>query len=70
LIETLTEIGKQYSATPGQVALNWLITYTGKTVVAIPGATKLGHAQESAGAMTFTLSKAELNEIAKESEKL
>ena len=56
LIETLTEIGKTYNVTAGQVALNWLITYNRETVVAIPGATKLGHAQESAGAMAFTLS--------------
>ena len=69
LIDTLSEIGKSYNATPGQVALNWLIAYRGETVVAIPGATKLGHAQESAGAMAFQLSQSELDEVALASEK-
>ncbi|MHA1996404.1 MAG: aldo/keto reductase [Candidatus Hodarchaeales archaeon] len=68
LIETLKEIGKTHNATPGQVALNWLITYSGETVVAIPGATKLGHAQESAGTLTFSLSRSELEEIVEVSE--
>ncbi len=68
LIETMIEIGKSYNATPSQVALNWLITYNGETVVAIPGATKLGHAQESSGAMTFQLNQSEMNEIAQASE--
>ena len=64
LIEILTEIGQSHNATPGQVALNWLITSNGETVVTIPGATKIGHAQESAGALTFQLSTSEINEIA------
>ena len=59
----LKEIGKKYNATTGQVALNWLITYSGETVITIPGATKLGHAQESAGAMKFSLNQTELDEI-------
>ena len=63
LIDMLLEIGKTYKATPGQVALNWLITNRGNTVVAIPGATKVGHAQESAGGMTFQLSSSEREEI-------
>ncbi len=70
LIDTLSEISKSYNATPSQVALNWLVTYHGETVVAIPGATKLGHAQESAGAMAFKLNQSEMNEIAQASEKL
>ncbi|NHJ32842.1 MAG: aldo/keto reductase [Asgard group archaeon] len=69
LVQTLTEIGKAHKATPAQVALNWLVSYGGDTVITIPGATKVGHVEESAGAMTFTLSKAELAEIAEDSEK-
>ncbi|MHA1199225.1 MAG: aldo/keto reductase [Candidatus Heimdallarchaeaceae archaeon] len=68
LVETLTEIGKAHEVLPGQVALNWLVTYSGDTVVTIPGATKAYQAKESAGAMTFNLSKAELEEISNVSE--
>ena len=63
LIDILTEVGKKYNATTSQVALNWLITNRGKTVIAIPGATKIGHAQESAGAMTFQITNSEREEI-------
>ncbi|MHA1218526.1 MAG: aldo/keto reductase [Candidatus Heimdallarchaeaceae archaeon] len=68
LVETLTKIGKAHEVLPGQVALNWLVTYSGDTVVTIPGATKAYQAKESAGAMTFNLSKAELEEIAEAAE--
>jgi len=61
LVEALEEIGKKYDATPGQVALNWVIHFQGESVVAIPGATKAEHAKESAGAMKFKLSKDEMN---------
>jgi len=69
LVETLTEISKAHEVLPGQVALNWLVTYHGDTVVTIPGATKAYQAKESSGAMTFKLSKAELDEIADISER-
>ena len=68
LVATLTEIGKAHDVLPGQVALNWLVTYSGDTVVTIPGATKVYQAKESAGALTFNLSKADLEEIAEVSE--
>lgn len=68
LVDTLTEIGKAHDVLPGQVALNWLVTYHGDTVVTIPGATKAYQAKESAGAMSFNLSKVELEEIAEVSE--
>ena len=60
LIGALEEIAAQYDATPAQVALNWLITFNGDTVIAIPGASKVKHAQESAGAMKFELADDEL----------
>ena len=60
LIGALEEIGSRYDATAGQVALNWLINAQGESVVAIPGASKVKHAQESAGAMKFQLSDDEL----------
>ena len=60
IVEALEEIAKDYDATPAQVALNWVIHFQGKTVVTIPGATKVTQAEQSAGAMKFKLSEKEL----------
>jgi aryl-alcohol dehydrogenase-like predicted oxidoreductase len=49
--------------TPGQVALNWLVTYYGETVVAIPGASKPRQAEENAGAMGFCLTAKEVERL-------
>ena len=68
VVEALEKIGEKYNATPGQVALNWVIYNQGKSVVTIPGATKAEHARESAGAMQFKLSDddlARLDELSK-----
>jgi aryl-alcohol dehydrogenase-like predicted oxidoreductase len=69
LINILREIAIAHSATPAQVALNWLINFHGETVVAIPGASTAKQAQENAQAMSFTLSPAELTQIDKLSRK-
>jgi aryl-alcohol dehydrogenase-like predicted oxidoreductase len=63
IVHALEEIAKNYDATPGQVALNWVIHFQGQTVVTIPGATKVQHAQQSAGAMSFKLSEDELTRL-------
>lgn len=63
LVKALGEIAARYGATPAQVALNWLVHFQGETVVAIPGASKMHHAQESAGAMTFGLSEEEMAQL-------
>ena len=60
LVAALQEIAAGYEATPSQVALNWLITFHGSAVVAIPGASQARHAVESAGAMGFVLTDREL----------
>lgn len=60
LINMLTTFADKYGVTPGQIALNWLIHYNGDTVVAIPGASKVRHAEENIGAMTFQLATDEL----------
>jgi aryl-alcohol dehydrogenase-like predicted oxidoreductase len=54
--ELVKKLAVKYQATPSQVALNWLINYSGETVVAIPGATKASHATENTGTMKFSLS--------------
>jgi aryl-alcohol dehydrogenase-like predicted oxidoreductase len=69
IVEALEEIGKNYDATPAQVALNWVIHFQGETVVTIPGATKVHQVEQSAGAMKFKLSEdelARLDELSKE----
>jgi aryl-alcohol dehydrogenase-like predicted oxidoreductase len=53
------------AATPGQVALNWLVTHHGETVVAIPGASKPKQAFEAACALEFTLSADEQEALAR-----
>jgi len=60
LVEALAEIGEAHGATPGQVALNWLMTFHGETVVAIPGASRPSQVDENTGALTFTLEGDEL----------
>jgi aryl-alcohol dehydrogenase-like predicted oxidoreductase len=60
LVEALAEIGEAHGATPGQVALNWLMTFHGETVVAIPGASRPHQMEENTGALTFGLEEEEL----------
>ena len=63
VVAALTEIADKYQATPAQVALNWVINFNGDAVVAIPGASKVYHAEDSAGAMNFTLTGDELQQL-------
>lgn len=64
LIDELRKIADAHEATVGQVALAWLITYYGDTVVATPGASKPRHAEEAAGAMKITLGDEETQRLA------
>jgi aryl-alcohol dehydrogenase-like predicted oxidoreductase len=68
LVKTVQEIATKYGVTSSQVALNWLISFHGETVVAIPGATKESHAKENAGAMTFSLTAEDLSLLDQKSE--
>ncbi|MEU6643900.1 aldo/keto reductase [Saccharomonospora sp. NPDC046836] len=63
LIDELRAIAKAYGVSVGQVALSWLTTFYGDTVVAIPGASKPRHAEESAGAMQIRLTSKELDRV-------
>jgi aryl-alcohol dehydrogenase-like predicted oxidoreductase len=65
LVETLREVGERHTATPAQVALNWLCAFHGDTVVAIPGASNVEQARSNATAMDFVLSGEELERINK-----
>jgi aryl-alcohol dehydrogenase-like predicted oxidoreductase len=64
LIEGMREIAAAHQTTIGQIALAWLITYYGDTVVAIPGASKPHHAEEAAGATKVALSQEETQRLA------
>jgi aryl-alcohol dehydrogenase-like predicted oxidoreductase len=63
LIDSLTDIGSRYDATPGQVALNWLVHHHGETVVAIPGATSIRQVEDNVGTLGFCLTGEELQQI-------
>jgi aryl-alcohol dehydrogenase-like predicted oxidoreductase len=63
LIKVLREIAERHQATSSQVALNWLVTHHGDTVVAIPGATRVEQAKDNAAAMSFDLGRRELDRI-------
>ncbi len=60
LIEAQQQIADKHDVTPAQVALNWLLNANGKTVVAIPGASKVTQAEQNAGAMSFRLTEEEM----------
>jgi aryl-alcohol dehydrogenase-like predicted oxidoreductase len=70
LVNAMGEIASRYQATIAQVALNWVINFNGDVVVTIPGATKAYQAKESAGAMKFRLSEADLARLDELSSKL
>ncbi|OPA79509.1 aldo/keto reductase [Paenibacillus selenitireducens] len=63
LIELLEQIAVKYNASATQVALNWTIHYHGDTVFAIPGASKVHHAQENVKTMQFRLTDDEMKAI-------
>ena len=60
IVQALDKLAKVYDAKPAQIALNWLIHFQGETVVAIPGASKVNQAAESADSMKFRLSDSEM----------
>lgn len=63
LIDTMRQIASHYDATVTQVALNWLIHAHGDTVFAIPGASKVQHAEQNVKTLRFKLTIDEMNEI-------
>jgi len=63
LIDELRLIARAHGVTTGQVALSWTVHFHKETVVAIPGATKPGQAEQSAGSMAVRLTDKELARI-------
>jgi aryl-alcohol dehydrogenase-like predicted oxidoreductase len=70
LINLMDGIARAHGITIAQVALNWLILFNGERVVTIPGATKVSHAVEAAGAMDFALTDDELHRLDEASRRL
>ena len=63
--ETLREIGRDHGKTPAQVALRWAIQH--ENVVAVPRSTDRDHLVENLAVFDFSLSRAELDRIARPS---
>ena len=61
VVRLLREIGAAYGKSAGQVALRWLLEQEG--VVPIPGAKTGEQATHNAGALSFRLTSAEINEL-------
>jgi aryl-alcohol dehydrogenase-like predicted oxidoreductase len=70
LVTLLRDIAWGHGVTPAQVALQWLISFNGDTVVAIPGATSPRQAEENAAVLSFVLRGGELASIDTESRRL
>jgi aryl-alcohol dehydrogenase-like predicted oxidoreductase len=62
LVDLLKNVAKQKNATPGQIALAWLLAQK-PWIVPIPGTTKMNRLEENIGATKVTLTSKELSEI-------
>ncbi|WP_321422110.1 aldo/keto reductase [uncultured Methanobacterium sp.] len=62
VVELLELLGQRKDATPGQVALAWLLAKK-PWIVPIPGTTKLDHLEENLGALKVQLSRDDVKEI-------
>src|SRR5438094_1706510 len=62
LVDLLSEIAKRKKATPGQIALAWLLAQK-PWIVPIPGTTKLHRLEENIGAAAIELTADDLREI-------
>lgn len=63
VVELLQKIGQRHEATPGQVALAWLLALK-PWIVPIPGTTNRDHQAENLGALSLSLSSQDMREIA------
>ncbi len=63
LVTALEEIAASHGCTPSQVALSWVVSVHGDSVVAIPGATTVEQARENAGALSLALTRPEASRL-------
>jgi aryl-alcohol dehydrogenase-like predicted oxidoreductase len=59
---TVREIAQRKGATPGQVALAWLL-HKGDDIVPIPGTKRRRYLEENTGAAALSLSAAEMQKL-------
>ena len=62
IIDRVREVAERYGATPGQVALAWLLAQYDR-VVPIPGTRRIERLTENAGAAGLQLSVEDLTEL-------
>ena len=62
VVELLQRVGQRQDATPGQVALAWLLARR-PWIAPIPGTTKLHYLEENLGALRIELTAAEVKDI-------
>ncbi len=62
LVDALARVGERHSATPGQVALAWLLNRK-PFIVPIPGTTKVEHMRENTAAIDVKLTEADMQEL-------
>jgi aryl-alcohol dehydrogenase-like predicted oxidoreductase len=62
LVDLLKKVAEQKNATPGQIALAWLLAQK-PWIVPIPGTTKLNRLEENIGAAKVSLTSEELSDI-------
>ena len=62
IVDLLKKVAEQKNATPGQIALSWLLAQK-PWIVPIPGTTKLNRLQENIGAASITLTLKDLSDI-------
>jgi len=62
LVELLTKVAQQKKATPGQVAIAWILAQK-PWMVPIPGTTKVHRLEENVGAVKVTLTPEDLRQI-------
>ncbi|KAI0315462.1 Aldo/keto reductase [Amylostereum chailletii] len=61
-VEKFKQVGEKHGATPGQVALAWLLAQ-GDNVIPIPGTRSAKYVHDNAGSMNFKLSAEEVQDI-------
>lgn len=62
IVELLERVGKRHSATPGQIALGWLLARK-PFIVPIPGTTQIAHLKENVRAVNLRLTPEDMKEI-------
>ena len=67
LIETVKDVATSHGATPGQVALAWLLAQR-PWIVPIPGTTKLHRVEENLAAADLTLTEEDLARLTEASD--